>query len=463
MRMSSLFSWVLPGARARMKNLMPRTLYGRAALILVVPIVTIQLVVSIVFIQRHFEDVTRQMTGNVVREMVWMLDQIDAAPSSEDAQAIVEAYQTPFALTAWWGKDAVEQGDIETRSLFYDLAGKVVIEVMLDGLPRVDAIDLASDKHFVMFRASTKHGALLVLFSRLRVSAPNPHQLLVLMIVTSLVMTGVAYVFMRNQMRPIKKLARVSEAFGKGQWEEYAPSGAAEVRAAGGAFLAMRARIERQIEQRTMMLSGVSHDLRTPLTRLKLSLSLMDEDDDEIQAMHDDIIDMERLIDSFLDFARGDAHDQVTKVNPIQLARLCVTKATRNGGRLRFINPANVQGDVPDIQVKMREQAITRALDNFISNGLRYGKDVQVSVFVHDRSFVFRVEDNGPGIAPEDRSDAVKPFVRLGAARNQNKDSAGTGLGLAIAFDIARTHGGSLRLGQSRDLGGLMVELVIAR
>ncbi len=440
-----------------MKDLMPRTLYGRAALILVVPIVTIQLVVSIVFIQRHFEDVTTQMTGNVVRELSWILDRVDTAQSLAGAQAVLADYEIPFAMEATWEIVTGDLPPVVEGRLFYDLAGKVVIEVMREGLPRVESIDLATDKHQVVSRIQTNHGALRVSFSRLRVSAPNPHQLLVLMIVTSLLMTGVAYVFMRNQMRPIKKLALVSEAFGKGRWEEYLPSGASEVRAAGGAFLSMRARIERQIEQRTMMLSGVSHDLRTPLTRLKLSLSMMDQDD-ETDAMNDDIVDMERLIGSFLNFARGDAADELTTCDPAFLAREAVEKAGRNGANAWFVEDGK---NVP--MVSLRSQAISRALDNLIGNGLRYGTKVQVAILVHDRSIVFRVEDDGPGIAPDDRSEAVKPFVRLEPARNQNKESAGTGLGLAIAFDIARTHGGSLRLGESAALGGLMVELIIAR
>ncbi len=451
--MSSIFARVFPGVRTRLKNLMPRTLYGRAALILVVPIVTIQLVVSIVFIQRHYEDVTVQMTGNVLRELTWVLEQVEAQDSVAGAEAFLQAVTVPLDFQTGFSGDPGPQAD---RYLFYDLSASIVISTLRAGLPQIGGVDLESDNGVVRFALPTRHGVLHVQFSRSRVSARNPHQLLVLMMFTSLLMTAVAYIFLRNQMRPIKKLAEASEAFGKGQWMNYTPRGASEVRAAGGAFLAMRSRIERQIEQRTMMLSGVSHDLRTPITRLKLSLSMM-EDDEEAGAMQEDIADMERLIDSFLNFARGDAADEIADCDPVAIVQESVEKARRNGADVKMTLPDHVPLSA------LRPQAIARALDNLISNGLRYGSKVRIALLMHDRSFVFRVEDNGPGIAPEDRAEAVKPFVRLEPSRNQNKSSAGTGLGLAIAFDIARTHGGSLRLGESPALGGLMVDLIVAR
>lgn len=451
--MSSIFARVFPGVRTRLKNLMPRTLYGRAALILVVPIVTIQLVVSIVFIQRHYEDVTVQMTGNVLRELTWVLEQVEAQDSVAGAERFLQAVTVPLDFQTGFSENTGPQTD---SHLFYDLSASIVISTLRAGLPQIGGVDLESDNGVVRFALPTRHGVLHVQFSRSRVSARNPHQLLVLMMFTSLLMTAVAYIFLRNQMRPIKRLAQASEAFGKGQWMDYTPRGATEVRAAGGAFLAMRSRIERQIEQRTMMLSGVSHDLRTPITRLKLSLFMM-EDDEEAAAMQEDIADMERLIDSFLNFARGDAADEIADCDPVAIVRDAVEKATRNGADVKMTLPDHVP------LTALRPQAIARALDNLIGNGLRYGSKVRVALLMHDRSFVFRVEDNGPGIAPEDRAEAVKPFVRLEPSRNQNKSSAGTGLGLAIAFDIARTHGGSLRLGESPALGGLMVDLIVAR
>lgn len=436
---------------AWLKRYMPRGLYGRAALILIVPIFTIQLVVSIVFIQRHFEDVTRQMTANVVRELSFLLDEIDAEESLDGALEELEELREPLAFRTELPTAQV----IEDGRLFYDLSGRIIIEVLRTAEPDIKAIDLSTEDHLVTLLAPTRHGDMLLEFSRRRVSASNPHQLLVLMVFTGLLMTLIAFLFLRNQLRPIKRLAVASEAFGKGRSVPYHPSGATEVRAAGSSFLNMRNRIERQIEQRTRMLSGVSHDLRTPLTRLKLGLS-MEEQDEDVAAMLRDVEDMEQLLDGFLNFARGDAADELLESDPVVIAHEAVEKAARGG---RDVAIGTVEGAG---RTMLRPVAIGRALDNLIGNALRYGTRARVSVALTDKAVRFTVEDDGPGIAPEDREEALKPFVRLEPARNQNRGS-GVGLGLAIAIDVARGHGGTLRLGESEDLGGLKVDLVLAR
>jgi len=271
-------------------------------------------------------------------------------------------------------------------------------------------------------------------------------------------MTLIAFVYMRNQIRPIKLLARAAERFGRGESVPYRLRGANEVRAAGAAFLSMRARLERQIEQRTLMLSGVSHDLRTPLTRLRLGLSTLDVDESEaseIAAMESDVAEMEKLIDAFLSFARSDTLEEPKVVDvPAVLERLC-EQAKRAGGNVSL----SIQKGV-DTTLVMRELAFERAINNLISNALRYGDEANISLKQYDRAIVIYIEDNGPGIAKEDRERAVQPFVRLDSARNQDLGS-GVGLGLSITTDIIRRHGGSLRLSKSPNLGGLMAEVVL--
>lgn len=434
-----------------LKSYMPRGLYGRAALILIVPIVTIQLAVSIIFIQRHYEDVTDQMTTNVVRELSFLIGEIEAEANIEEARLEIAEMEVPLAFTG----ELPSNRQIEDGRVFYDLSGRRVILLLREALPQITAIDLATNDNLVSIALPTRHGPLYIEFSRKRVSASNPHQLLVLMIFVGLLMTMIAFLFLRNQLRPIKRLAAASDAFGRGQIVPYQPSGATEVRAAGGAFLNMRARIERQIEQRTRMLSGVSHDLRTPLTRMRLGLTMM-EDGEDRAALETDISDMERMLDAFLAFAKGDAEDEIAEVDPAKLAREVVDRAVRGGGDVSLASSGNAGA------VQLRPLAIARALENLIGNALRYGKRSEVSVSVSDRMVRFRVEDDGPGIAPEDRDEALKPFSRLEPARNQNRVT-GTGLGLSIAADIARAHGGTLRLGTSDSLGGLQADLVIAR
>ncbi len=433
------------------KRLLPRSLYGRAALILIVPIVTLQLVVSVVFIQRHFEGVTRQMSRNVLLEITYILSLTEAAPDAAAALArtaeVTEGLDFTLALPG--------TGAARDTRWFYDRSGRTIIDTLRGALPGVRSIDLATSGREVRVLIATRHGDMSIVVDRRRFSASNPHQLLVLMIATGLLMTLIAFLFLRNQLRPIKRLARAAEAFGKGQSYDYRPTGAIEVRSAGNAFLSMRTRLERQIEQRTMMLSGVSHDLRTPLTRLKLSLSLAEEGP-ETEAMQRDVADMERMLDTFLDFARADALDDPVTCDPAELVTHVVDKARWSGGRVEL-------GPLPDgMQATLRPAAVERALQNLVGNALRYGTRARVSMAATDRVIRYVIEDDGPGIPADQRDEAVKAFKRLDSARNQNRGT-GVGLGLAIASDIARSHGGLLRLGTSEELGGLKAELVLAR
>jgi two-component system osmolarity sensor histidine kinase EnvZ len=435
---------------AWLKRFTPRSLYGRAALILLVPVITIQLVVSVVFIQRHFEDVTRQMTRNLVFEVGALVERVDAAPSLAAAEAEIARLVGPLALDVALPA-AEEQGD---QRRFYDLSGRQVIATLRDGIAAIEGIDLVGDWRTVRMVVDTAHGAMQVEFSRQRVSASNPHQLLVLMVSVSILMTLIAYLFLRNQLRPIKRLAEAADAFGKGRAVPYRPSGATEVRLAGGAFLDMRNRIERQIEQRTLMLSGVSHDLRTPLTRLRLGLSMLDGAD--VADLERDVGDMERLVDEFLAFARGDALDDPVPTDPEELVRGVVEAAGRDGSDVRL---TSVSGAGTAI---LRPGAVGRALDNLIGNALRYAGRAEVGLGIGERSVRITVEDDSPGIPAEMREEALRPFTRLDTSRNQNRGS-GVGLGLSIAQDIARRHGGGLRLGESERHGGLKAELVLAR
>ena len=433
------------------KNVMPRGLYGRAALILILPIVTIQLVVSIAFIQRHFEDVTRQMTENVVQDVALILDRVNRAPDLAAAEAQAAEFAGPLSLAVTLPAPLAE-GD---SRVFYDLSGRVVIATLRGTFPTIGAIDLY-DLKTVRITLGTEYGPMQVELPRRRVSASNPHQLLVLMLVTGLLMTTIAFIFLRNQIRPIRRLAVAAEAFGKGRVVAYRPTGATEVRAAGNAFLDMRARIERQIEQRTLLLSGVSHDLRTPLTRLKLGLSMLDPDE-EVEALRRDTAEMEGLLDSFLSFVRDEAQDEApVTTDPVALLRTVVEDA-RRGGQNVSLHAVEGAGTAP-----LREIAVRRALANLIGNAVRYGTRAEVSVAISDRALRFSVEDDGPGIPKERREEAMRPFTRLDRARNQNLGT-GVGLGLAITADIARGHGGTLRLTDSERLGGLRADLVLAR
>ncbi|UWQ97146.1 HAMP domain-containing protein [Rhodobacteraceae bacterium M385] len=430
---------------AWIKRFLPRSLYGRAALILIVPVVTIQLVVSSVFLQRHFEDVTRQLTNALSLDFNLVLDTlVEEGREAAEALALdleIEFTNSPPVMSDDW--------------YFYDLSGVVVIEVLRDRVPGVMAVDLRSNERLVSAVVEVAGTDIGLSTSRRRASAAAPHQLLVIMVATGVLMTLVAYLFLRNQLRPIRRLARAAEDFGKGRNTPYYPSGATEVRSAGRAFLDMRGRIEGYLEQRTLMLSGVSHDLRTPLTRMRLALGMMDDGADR-DALIQDVDEMQTLVATFLDFVRGDALDDPELVDPLALVRKIVENAQRAGG--------DVSLDMPDAveAVLLRPIAVQRAVTNLVSNALRYGGRTAVSVAVMERTLRITVEDAGPGIPPELREEALRPFIRLDSARNQNQGS-GVGLGLAITHDITRRHGGSLALGESAYLGGLRVDLTLPR
>jgi len=432
--------------KLRPKSILPRGLYGRSALILIIPVVMIQLVVSINFIQRHFEGVTRQMTQGLVPQIEILLERLGDPGGIAGAGAMAAALDMQIVPAAG-PSPATDLRD------FWDLSGRAVIATLRQDLAGLRAVELVDGppREVRLWLQD-----VVITVPRRRVSASNPHQLLVLMIATSVLMTLVAIYFLRMQLRPITRLAQAAEAFGKGQHLAYKPRGAQEVRAAGKAFLDMRGRIERQIEQRTLMLSGISHDLRTPLTRLKLGLAMLPEDD-ETRALSGDVAQMQRMVDEFLAFVRDDAMEEPTLADPAALARAVVENAVRAGHDVRWLPPEATVGTL-----SLRPMAVARALDNLVGNAVRHGTRAEVSLLVGERSVRLVVEDDGPGIPADRRDEAILPFTRLDSARDPNR-GGGVGLGLSIAADVALSHGGQLRLGDSDRLGGLRAELVLAR
>ncbi|MGH1353520.1 MAG: ATP-binding protein [Thalassovita sp.] len=434
-----------------LKRYLPRGLYSRAALILILPVVTLQLVVSIVFMQRHFEGVTRQMSQTVAREVRLLLDDLPGDLVGMQITSYLRPLSDPLEITVFPPGTSAPAPMGMRR--WYDITGLYVQSSLWASLPELAGISLPDDYDALLF-VDAPQGQVVLQLDRTRLSASNAHQLFVHMVFFGGLMTLIAFIYLRNQLRPITRLARAAEAFGKGRTLPYRPTGALEVRAAGNAFLDMRARIDRQIEQRTQMLSGVSHDMRTPLTRLRLGLSMLEEED--AQDLLHDVDDMQRMLDEFLAFSRGATEGDPEPTDPIQLVRGVVEDAKRSHQDVTLVQ------QVGEGMVQLNPTAIRRAVSNLIENGVRYGGKVQVSIKLTEKSLRIRVEDDGPGIPPENREQALKAFTRLDSARNQNR-GGGVGLGLAIATDIARAHGGVLRLGSSEVLGGLQADIVIAR
>ena len=433
-----MFKWI--------KRYLPKRLYWRAAFILLFPVIFLQLIVSFVIIKRHFEGVTEQMTRTVASQIELLATTVENA-EIEAAIGLSKALNMELLQIDLDGLMGVD------KRRFYDVSGMVVIRE-LSGLKWVQGLDLLDDDYVIISLKLADMGFLLRL-ERARVSASNPHQLIVNMVVFGAFFTLIAFVYLRNQLRPITRLASAAEAFGRGQTVPYSASGAIEVRAAGNAFLEMRNRIERHIEQRTMILSGVSHDLRTPLTRLKLGISLLDINDKE--PLERDLEEMGRMLDEFLTFAKAQDNEK----SNFELLSVSIVLQ----GLEADYNRSDARLHIEEVKdtgfYLMRPSLIRRALDNIIGNALRYGNLAHLKVIIDDSHVNFIIEDDGPGIPPEMFSEALKPFSRLDPARNQDK-GMGVGLGLPIASDIAKAHGGSLKLLKSKVHGGLRVEFRIA-
>ena len=425
---------------------MPKRLYWRAAFILLFPVIFLQLIVSVVIIKRHFEGVTEQMTGTVASQIKLIATKVEAA---EIDAAIELSEALNMKLLAVESDKSIGLNS----KRFYDVSGIVVIRELYK-LKWVQNVDLLDDD-YVTVTLRLADMIFQLQFDRARVSASNPHQLIVNMVVFGAFFTLIAFMYLRNQLRPITRLAVAAEAFGRGQTVPYTASGAIEVKAAGNAFLEMRNRIERHIEQRTMILSGVSHDLRTPLTRLKLGISLLDSDDKE--PLERDVEEMRLMLDEFLTFAKAQDNEQ----SNFELLKVSSILDSLKDDYQRSNAKLQVANNITTGSYFMRPSLIRRALDNIIGNALRYGTLANLKVTIDNEYINFIVEDDGPGIPAEMRPEALKPFSRLDPARNQDK-GMGVGLGLPIASDIAQAHGGSLRLLKSDKYGGLRAEFKIA-
>jgi len=434
------------------KQYLPRKLFGRTILIFLFPIIMIELVVFVAFIQRHFEQVTSQMSEVFSYQVKYIINSA-ADEKKEDKQALVNKIGKDFELEVRMITDEPSQRirDLEV----FDFSGSAFVKTMRKNFGESVFFDFSKSRKITLV-VMVDNQFLSVTVPRGRISAANPHQLLVLMVFVSILLVFLAIIILRNQLKPIIKLAEVSEAFGKGQSLYFKPAGSEEVRRAGSAFIAMRSRIEKQIEQRTQMLSGVSHDLRTPLTRLKLGLTLLKNEDDA-KEMLEDVNSMQAMLDEFLIFAKTEAIEEPMKLDPVRLIERIIIRNIKKPQIIEFNNKNNISGLV---LIPLREIMFERALQNILDNAKNVSSKISIHLDIKKNFLQILIEDNGPGIDPDDREKALKPFARLDQSRNQNNHS-GVGLGLSIALDTVRSHGGNLTLDSSQQLGGLKVKITL--
>ena len=426
-----------------LKSVMPKGLYARSLLIIIVPMVVLQSVVAFMFMERHWSLVTKYLSSAVTQEIATLIDVYKTYPQEADRAQLRRIAQDRLGLVI----DFLPETQLPPpgpKPFFSQLDQALSEEIRRQiGLPFW--IDTVGRSSIVEIRIKLDDTIMRVFARRADVYDPNSWIFLLWMVATSLVVLTVAILFLRNQIRPIVRLADAAEAFGKGrEAPNFRPRGAREVRRAAAAFLEMKARIERAIEQRTTMLAGVSHDLRTVLTRFKLELALLG-DSTELDAIKKDVDEMAGMLEAYLAFARGDMGEQPAPSDIAALLEELKLDIERHGHRAS----AAFHGQ-PGVTV--RPAAFKRCLANLVSNAARFASTVAITGHRDHRWLTVTVDDDGPGIPTQMREDVFKPFLRLDDARNQ--DEGGTGLGLAIARDIARAHGGDITLGDG-PLGGL--------
>ena len=433
----------------QLRDYMPKTLFGRMLGIILVPMILVQIVTVFIFYERHWDSVTRQMANSLAGEIQLLVTQAGASFNTADLPALQQDARQYFGFRLAFREAEILSGEsLDTAPESY------AEESLTNSLKtRIDfpfLLDLNSSQDRIAIDVQLANGVLHISAGRKRIISSTGWTFLGWTIGTSIILFSIALIFMRAQVRPIRQLAYAARQLGLGrQTDAWQLSGAKEVRLAGRAFQAMRHRINRQISERTAMLAGVSHDLRTPLTRMRLQMAMMDRNT-ETKALEEDILELEQMIDGYLAFARGEGEETAKKASiPELLGQLISQYERSNPGQLQF---DETDADIPDLS--MRPQAIRRALDNLIGNAMRYANKTEVRVKARsDNIFIF-IDDDGPGIEPEFRADALRPFVRLEGSRNRS--TGGTGLGLAIASDIILGHGGEMTLDNS-PLGGLRV------
>ena len=436
----------------KLKKYLPRSFFGRALLIIILPIILLEAIIGFAFIQRYFEQVTTQLAKSTVLQINYVLDRHENTQKNM-REIFLNNMEENFDLKL----TILEQKSVDESVLKhpYDFSGITLIKILKNDVPNIKQIDLKTYGMVTIITNLSNNSYLKFEIDRERFTASNPHQLLVLMVLLTIILGFLLLMVLRNQIKPIKTLASVAEAFGKGQSLSYKPTGSIEIRKAGSAFIEMRKRLERQIEQRTQMLSGVSHDLRTPLTRLKLALALKEEDPDT-KEMLNDIQIMQNILDEFLEFSKNQQTEKVKAISLISLYDFLKNQGLNFQEKLQWhINLNN-----PQRKVHLRQNNLSRALNNLIENADCYGSQIKVSMVEKQTRLLINVEDNGPGIPTDKIKEAVKPFVRLDHSRNLNKPH-GVGLGLSIASDLIKIHGGNLHLKKSKNLGGLKASLTL--
>lgn len=429
-----------------LRRLWPRTLLSRALLIVVMPVIVAQLLSAYVFFENHWDQISKRLSLALAGEIVLLVDAVSGMPNKVDRDWLFDAAARRLDLDVRMEPEGILPNALPSLTSLEGELRRALISKQVNKPVRVDE---RSRPGSIIVSVQLPHGVLTAVAPRGRLYSWTTLAFLLWNLGMSLILIGIATLFMRSQVRPVRRLARAADEFGKGRdVPDFRPEGAREVRQASVAFIAMRNRIQRQITQRTAMLAGVSHDLRTPLTRMKLELEMMPRCK-AVTDLQEDVVEMERMLDGYLSFARGEGTEKPEPCNLGALLGEAVRQARRKGGTVSLVT-------LGELTLPLRPHAFQRCLSNLLDNAMRFGERVNVEAKRLGHIIEVVIDDNGPGIAPEQREDVFRPFYRLEDSRNP--DTGGVGLGLAIARDIVRGHGGDILLDDSPH-GGLRVRV----
>ncbi len=424
-----------------LKRYLPKSLFGRALLIIMLPIAIMQMAVAYFFFNAHWNEVTANLSDSVAADVSVAVQLYKQDPTHDRTRRLDNMLRPNMELSV--ALVAADSLPLTSRDAFFSNLDKTLRRALANSLTDEFWFDTTRYPNHIDIRVSVDEGVLRFIAARDRVFAPTGFVFIFWLVTATLLLSMVSILFIRNQAKPISELAAAADAFGKGHdISPFKPSGASEVRLAGQSFLKMRGRLKRHLEQRTIMLAGVSHDLRTPLTRLKLHLAMQTPSKDN-EAAKQDLVEMETMLKGYLDFARGLSGEDTVAVNAKSYMQDLLSRMN--------ISATTLICDV-DFKIALKPQSFERALQNLLSNALKYGTHCRVTLQRDEDVAYFIIEDDGPGIPEDRREEAMKAFQRLDTARNQNIE--GVGLGLSIVKDITQIHGGTLRLDVS-EMGGL--------
>ena len=451
----------------RLKNFLPRSLFGRSLMIITISALIVQIVSIYVFYYSHLDVISKHMARSVIAQMVFVKNSVNKPGYKSLLKDLSDNTGMKFSFeNNRWLKTRKIADSGWRKSKIYKYIDPIIdpynrfkLELEANNLKPFQIFTDGDFKDQITVKVQTSSGVLSFDIPIKKITSSTGYVFTFWMIFTVIITSFISIIFFRNQTRFLKNLSDIAEKFGRGQdVPNPRPNGSLEMRSLTISFIKMKERVMRQISQRTDMLSSVSHDLRTPLTRMRLQIEMMPKSQ-EIEELKSDISDMEKLINEYLDFARSDDKE---KFNIVKINKFFVEKIINYYKKMNINIAYNSTIDI-DLEVPLKKLAFTRALKNFINNSIRYADNIYIHSFVINNNLIIEIEDDGPGIPQKERDNVFKPFYRIDNARNLDNSSAdqGAGLGMAIALDAITSHGGRIVLEDSHKYGGLKVKIFI--